>query len=175
MSQDSPERAYWQRGQAVVGCRGRPSPARLIERPYSGSEPQGVARRNFSRVHDTGSEQRPDPFAPRPLDPRRRRRKSARHRSGRVGRHRLAVTPADPHAAWFAAHVQPHEARLRGWLRSQFPRANDVDDLVQEAFVRVLAAHARGEIRAPRAFLFATARTRALARLRHQRVEADFA
>ncbi len=85
------------------------------------------------------------------------------------------MTPADPHAAWFAAHVQPHEARLRGWLRSQFPRANDVDDLVQEAFVRVLAARAQGEIRAPRAFLFATARNLALARLRHQRVEADFA
>ena len=59
-----------------------------------------------------------------------------------MGRHADPVNPADRHAAWFAAHVQPHEARLRGWLHRQFPRANDVDDLVQEAFVRVLAARA---------------------------------
>lgn len=92
-----------------------------------------------------------------------------------MGRHASPVSPADPHAAWFALHVQPHEARLRAWLRGQFPRANDVDDLVQEAFVRVLAARSRAEVRAPRAFLFATARNLALARLRHQRVETDFA
>jgi len=92
-----------------------------------------------------------------------------------VGRHPSSVSAPHPHAAWFAAHVQPHEARLRAWLRSHFPRADDVDDLVQEAFVRVLAARGRGEIHAPRAFLFATARNLALARLRHQRVETDFA
>ena len=92
-----------------------------------------------------------------------------------MGRHRPSVSAPHPHAAWFAAHLQPHEARLRAWLRSPFSRADDVDDLVQEAFVLVLAARGRGEIRAPRAFLFATARNLALARLRHQRVGTDFA
>lgn len=76
---------------------------------------------------------------------------------------------------WFAEQVLPHEALLRAWLRRHFTAAGDVDDLVQEAYVRVLEARATRPIVAPRAFLFATARNLALGRLRHQRVETDFA
>jgi RNA polymerase sigma-70 factor (ECF subfamily) len=72
---------------------------------------------------------------------------------------------------WYADHVQPHEAMLRAWLRSQFPAVRDVDDLVQEAMVRVLRANEAGAIEAPKAFLFATARNLALMQLRHRRVE----
>ena len=60
---------------------------------------------------------------------------------------------------------------LRAWLRSQFPAVRDVDDLVQEAMVRVLRAYEAGAIEAPKAFLFATARNLALMQLRHRRVE----
>lgn len=80
-----------------------------------------------------------------------------------------------PQARWFAEHVQPHEAMLRAWLRGQFPRAGDVDDLVQEAFVRILQARESQAIDSPKAFLFATARNLALGRLRHLKVEGDFA
>lgn len=66
--------------------------------------------------------------------------------------------------------MQPHEAMLRAWLRAQFPVAGDVDDLVQEAFLRVLRAHAAGQIESPKAFLFATARNLALMQLRRRRV-----
>jgi RNA polymerase sigma factor (sigma-70 family) len=59
---------------------------------------------------------------------------------------------------------------LRAWLRAQFPAASDLDDLVQEAIVRVLRAHTAGPIDAPKAFLFATARNLALMQLRHRRV-----
>ena len=55
---------------------------------------------------------------------------------------------------------------LRAWLRSRFPAENDVDDIVQEAYARVLEARENTEIEAPKAFLFATARNLALGRLR---------
>ena len=76
---------------------------------------------------------------------------------------------------WFEEQVLPHEAMLRAWLRGHFAKAGDVDDIVQEAYVRVLAARSSREITSPRAFLFATARNLALGRLRHLKVEADFA
>ncbi len=75
---------------------------------------------------------------------------------------------------WFFAHVQPHEALLRAWLIGQFTRLVDVDDVVQEAFVRVLQAHETQTIESPKAFLFATARNLALGRLRHEKVANDF-
>jgi len=59
---------------------------------------------------------------------------------------------------------------LRAWLRSQFPVQTEVDDIVQEAFVRVLQARANGEVRSPKAFLFVTARNLALMQLRHRAV-----
>jgi RNA polymerase sigma factor (sigma-70 family) len=89
---------------------------------------------------------------------------------------RLALPPQNPEdAAWFAAHVQPHEAMLRAWLRSRFPRETDLDDIVQEAFARLVKAHAGGAvvIASPKAFLFATARNLALGRVRHRQVVGD--
>ena len=82
------------------------------------------------------------------------------------------MPPADSEQfRWFTENVQPHEAMLRAWLRTQFPSAGDVDDIVQEAFVRVLQARESGAINSPKAFLFATARNLALMQLRHRRVE----
>lgn len=82
-------------------------------------------------------------------------------------------SPDDDHAAWFAMHVQPHEAMLRAWLRSRFPAEGDVDDVVQEAFARVMRARDQTTIESPKAFLFATARNVALGRLRHRKVVAE--
>lgn len=59
---------------------------------------------------------------------------------------------------WFTEHLQPHEAMLRAWLHSRFPKLADLDDIIQEAYSRVLAAHTRQEMRSPKAFFFATAR-----------------
>jgi RNA polymerase sigma factor (sigma-70 family) len=88
----------------------------------------------------------------------------------------VALPPQNPDdAAWFAAHVQPHEPMLRAWLRSRFPRENDLDDIVQEALARIVRAHAGGTlvIQSPKAFLFATARNLALGRLRHRQVAGE--
>ena len=71
---------------------------------------------------------------------------------------------------WFAAHVQPHEAMLRAWLRRRFESSVELDDIVQEAYVRVLRAREGGPLASPKAFLFATARNLALDRLRRHEV-----
>lgn len=47
---------------------------------------------------------------------------------------------------------------------------DDVDDIVQEAYVRVLRAKATGPLQSPKAFLFAVARNLALDRMRHQQI-----
>ena len=59
---------------------------------------------------------------------------------------------------------------LRAWLVRNFGQRLDVDDIVQEAFLRVLRAHGAGELQAPKAFLFATARNLALDHLRRHHV-----
>jgi len=67
---------------------------------------------------------------------------------------------------WFAEHVLPHEADLRGWLSARFPVLADVDDVVQESYQRLVRVQATGPIANPRAFLFVSARNVALNQLR---------
>jgi RNA polymerase sigma factor (sigma-70 family) len=71
---------------------------------------------------------------------------------------------------WFATHVQPHEPMLRAWLRNRFRSEDDLDDLVQESYLRLLRARERGEVASPKAFLFSIARNLALDRFRHREV-----
>ncbi len=59
---------------------------------------------------------------------------------------------------------------LRAWLAQGFGPRLAVDDVVQEAFLRVLRARETGELQAPKAFLFATARNLALDQLRRHAV-----
>lgn len=80
--------------------------------------------------------------------------------------------PDSEQARWFAANLQPHEPMLRAWLHSRFPRLRDLDDVVQEAYARVLAAVNRREMRSPKAFFFATARNLACDHYRRCRVAA---
>ena len=78
--------------------------------------------------------------------------------------------PAPSTDEWFAAHVQPHEPMLRAWLARGFGPRLAIDDVVQEAMLRVLRAQAGGGLHAPKAFLFATARNLALDSLRRHHV-----
>lgn len=71
---------------------------------------------------------------------------------------------------WFRRNVQPHEAMLRAWLAQGFGPRLAVDDVVQEAFLRVLRARAAGVVQSPKAFLFATARNLALDQLRRHHI-----
>ncbi len=59
---------------------------------------------------------------------------------------------------------------LRAWLYSRFSKSCEIDDIIQESFLRVLKARERQSVQSPRAFLFATARNLALDRMRHSSV-----
>ena len=74
---------------------------------------------------------------------------------------------------WFAEHLLPHEAMLRSWLNSRFPSHIDIDDIIQEAYIKVLTARNKGQIKAPKAFLFATARNHALNAIRAASVRGE--
>ena len=74
---------------------------------------------------------------------------------------------------WFSEYLQPHEPMLRAWLRSRFANDLDVDDVVQEAYMRVLKAYKEKPIQAPKAFLFATARNIALNMVRAAAVRGE--
>jgi RNA polymerase sigma-70 factor (ECF subfamily) len=81
------------------------------------------------------------------------------------------MPPQDPvEAEWFSQQLKPHEPMLRAWLRGQFRSATEIDDVIQEAYVRVLRARAAGEVRSPKALLFVTARNLVLMQLRHREV-----
>lgn len=73
-------------------------------------------------------------------------------------------SPSPPLAAggdtWFAAELAPHEPALRAYLHG-LVGASDVDDLIQDTYVRVLRARAAGAVASPRGLLFATARNAA--------------
>ena len=59
---------------------------------------------------------------------------------------------------------------LRSWLRCRFSSGTDIDDIVQEAYVRVLRARSNGEVHSPRALLLVTARNLMLMQFRHRQV-----
>lgn len=70
---------------------------------------------------------------------------------------------------WFAEEVQPYEPALRAYLQGRFPALKDQDDIVQDAYARLLRARAAGTIRHPKALLFTTARNIALDFFRRKR------
>ena len=70
---------------------------------------------------------------------------------------------------WFTEEVQVHESSLKGYLRGSFPWLQDVDDVIQESYMRLLRANGEGTVRSAKSFLFATARNIALDLFRRRR------
>lgn len=84
------------------------------------------------------------------------------------------MPPSDlEQSRWFALEVQPHEQALRSYLRGRFPRLRDSDDVIQEAYTRLLREHAAGRVRHVRAFLFTAARNVALDLFRRRQHSGD--
>lgn len=71
-------------------------------------------------------------------------------------------------ARWFAEQVKPHEPLLRGYLQKRFPSLPDHDDVVQEAYTRLLQAEADRHLASVKGFLFTVARNVAIDMLRRQ-------
>jgi RNA polymerase sigma factor (sigma-70 family) len=70
---------------------------------------------------------------------------------------------------WFVEEVHSHDAALKAYLRVRFPDEADVEDVVQESYVKVWKARAIEPIRSIRAFLFRVAQNIAVDRVRRSR------
>jgi RNA polymerase sigma-70 factor (ECF subfamily) len=71
---------------------------------------------------------------------------------------------------WLAAHVLPHEAALRAWLKGKSGLRFDIDDIIQETYA-ILAAKANIDaINNPKTYAFQVAYSVILQQLRHSRV-----
>lgn len=77
--------------------------------------------------------------------------------------------PARERTRWFAEEVHLHESSLKAYLRGSFPTMRDVDDVVQESYLRIWKARAAQPIVCARAFLFRVARHVALDLVRRRR------
>ena len=75
--------------------------------------------------------------------------------------------PDSDNARWFAEEVLPHDPALRGYLRGSFTAVRDVEDVVQESYLRIWRTRAAQPIRSARGFLFRIARNLALDTVRH--------
>lgn len=83
----------------------------------------------------------------------------------------LYMPPQNPEEArWFAEEIAPHESKLHAWLAGRFPSLSDHEDIIQEAFIRVLKARETVRLLSPKSFLFATAKNLALDQLKKKQV-----
>lgn len=71
---------------------------------------------------------------------------------------------------WLAREVLPHEQDVRVWLQRSLVTANDVDDVIQEAYCRLANLKAIEQIESPRAYFFQTARSVVLEQMRRARI-----
>ena len=70
---------------------------------------------------------------------------------------------------WFEAEVQPHDRQLKSYLRGSFPTVRDVDDVVQESYLRVWRMRASQQVASAKGLLFQIARHLALDLVRRDR------
>lgn len=71
------------------------------------------------------------------------------------------MSPPEEHL-WFNAEVKPCEPQLRAYLVRRFPSLTDHDDLMQEAYTRVLCAKRNGQLTCVKAYLFTVTRNLAI-------------
>ena len=72
--------------------------------------------------------------------------------------------------AWVGSHVLPHEAAVRAWLRRWTGRAQDIDDVIQEAYCRLTELEDVTHIGSGRAYLFQTTRNIVLEHVRRAKI-----
>ncbi|HEX6859550.1 MAG TPA: sigma-70 family RNA polymerase sigma factor [Caulobacteraceae bacterium] len=72
--------------------------------------------------------------------------------------------------AWVGREILPHEADVRAWLRRSLASEGEVEDIIQDAYCRLLSLGGTGHIASPRAYFFTAARAVALDRLRRSRI-----
>lgn len=80
--------------------------------------------------------------------------------------------PETDHARWFAEEVHVHDGQLRAYLRGTYPAVRDVDDVVQESYLRTWKARLAHPIASTKSFLFQVARNLAIDVLRRKQPRA---
>lgn len=70
---------------------------------------------------------------------------------------------------WYQTYLKPHEPIIRNWLRSRYSSQIDVDDIMQDALIRVIKARETCELKSPKSYFFATARNLAINSLRKRK------
>lgn len=78
--------------------------------------------------------------------------------------------PPSEQSRWFSEEIEPHDSSLRAYLHSRFPSLTDVDDIMQDSYIKVLRAAERKPVIHAKAYLFATARNVALGLFRRPRI-----
>jgi RNA polymerase sigma-70 factor (ECF subfamily) len=71
---------------------------------------------------------------------------------------------------WFKREIVVHERALIRYIRSVWPQLSEVEDIRQEAYIRVYEAAAVGRPDAPKSFLFTVVRNIMADRIRRRRV-----
>jgi len=67
-----------------------------------------------------------------------------------------------PASRWFVEEVHAHDASLKAYLRSSYPALRDLDDVVQESYLRIWKARMAQPIRFTKSYLFQIARNLSL-------------
>lgn len=68
--------------------------------------------------------------------------------------------------SWFSEHIEPHESGLRIWLEAHFRLGDYIDDVVQDAFVKVISVAETRIIENPKAYLYSVAKHTAIAAIK---------
>jgi RNA polymerase sigma-70 factor (ECF subfamily) len=77
--------------------------------------------------------------------------------------------PSQAPERWFADQVHRYDGTLKGYLRGAFPTVQDVDDIVQESYLRIWRIRATENIRSAKGLLFAIARHITIDLIRRER------
>lgn len=79
------------------------------------------------------------------------------------------MPPSSPEELrWFSEEVEPHERSLRAYLQAAAPLTVNVDDLLQETYLRLLRVRETSEVRSVKALLFVIARNAVRDAVRHK-------
>jgi len=71
---------------------------------------------------------------------------------------------------WVATNVIPHEAAVRGWLTRSRVRAEDIEELIQDAYCRLAMLDRVDHIERANAYFFSTVRNLLMRRLKRERI-----
>ncbi len=88
---------------------------------------------------------------------------------------RVSLSPTErapdaEQSRWFADEVHSHDGQLKAYLHGSFPSVRDIDDVVQESYLRIWRARLSYPIRSTKSFLFQIARHLAIDLVRSGRV-----